>query len=82
MKLRYSIGLFHKNNEVCNLYFVCSRWQILRVFHAIGFLLPCSNIQRIVLSTVDSHGHLLNLSEMNGDRFVSKMFDKLSNFGG
>lgn len=82
MKLHYSIGLFHKDNQVCNLHFVCSRWQILRVFHAIGFLLPCSNIQRLVLSVIDSHGHLLNLSEMNGDRFINKMFDKLSNFGG
>lgn len=85
MKLHYCFTLKHVDKEktsFVNLHFKASKWQILKLFHALGFLLPTSNITSLQLSLIDSKGQPLPIAHTDGSKFLSNLHEILQNLGG
>ena len=82
MKLHYCITLSQKDVRFVNLHFIASKWQIMKVFHALAFLLPTSNITSIDLSVCHKNESKTLLAHSDGSKFLTQLSEVLINIGG
>ena len=72
MKFHYSIGLKNEDGQIVHLHFNVSRTQIERVYFALSWLLPWSNIAEISLY-FHWKKDFLEVYNTKGSKFYSKL---------
>lgn len=79
MKLHYSISLKNIDGQIVHLHFNASRSQIERVYFAISWMLPWSNIAEITLF-IHTKKAFCEVYNTQGSKFYSKL--ALKDYGG